>query len=177
MNKCWYAVLTRGGYEHQVATTLRQKIRERGLEEAFGEIMVPTTKGIEGVRGKQRTVERRLFPGYLLVQMALATETWHLVHYLPKVVRFVGESDTTPTPIPAEEVQAVMRQVETGMTAFRTKTFLTVGTKVKIVQGPFRDFTGTIEGVKHHRSRLRVTVHVFGQPITVELDFLQVEAL
>jgi len=177
MDKCWYAVRTRVGYERRVATVLQQKIRERGQGETFGEIIVPTEQVIDLAPGKKRPVQRCLFPGYLFVQMVLTQETWQLVHYTPKVVGFVGESDITPTPIPTEEVQEIIRRVEAGMTTPRLKTLLTIGEKVKVVEGPFRDFTGTIEAVKSERSRLRVTVSVFGRPISVELDFLQVEAI
>jgi transcriptional antiterminator NusG len=177
MDKCWYAVLTRVGYEHRVATALRQQSRAQGHEEAFGEIIVPTEQVIALGADKKRRVKRRLFPGYLFVQMVLTKETWHLVHYTPKVVGFVGESSTTPTPIPAAEVQTIVQRAEAGRTAPHPKTLLTVGARVKVIAGPFRDFTGTIEAVNLRCSRLRVTVRVFGRPIPVELDCLQVEAL
>lgn len=177
MDTCWYAVRTRVGYERRVATALRQKIREQGQRDAFGEIIVPTEQVIDLASGKKQPIQRCLFPGYLLVQMVLTQETWRLVYYTPKVVGFVGESDTTPTPIPIEEVQRIIQRVEAGVTILRPKTILTIGERVKVIEGPFRDFIGTIEAVKSERSRLRVTVSVFGRPISVELDFLQVEAI
>jgi transcription termination/antitermination protein NusG len=176
MDKQWYALRTHVGYEQRVKAALRQKIRERGQEDAFGEIVVPTEKVIDLVRGKKQTVERRLFPGYLLVEMAFNQETWHVVHSLPKVVGFIGESDTTPTPIPAQKVQEILQQVEAGMATPRPKTLFTIGERVKVVEGPFRDFTGTVEAVKPERARVRVAVSVFGRPTPIELDFLQVEA-
>lgn len=176
MEKQWYALRTHVGYEQRVKAALQQKIRERGQEDAFGETVVPTEKVIDLVRGKKQTVERRLFPGYLLVEMAFNHDTWHVVHSLPKVVGFVGESDTAPTPIPAQKVQEIRQQVEAGMAAPRPKTLFTIGEKVKVVEGPFRDFTGTVEAVKPERARVRVAVSVFGRPTPVELDFLQVEA-
>jgi transcriptional antiterminator NusG len=176
MNKQWYALRTHIGYEQRVKAALQQKIRERGQEDAFGAIMVPTEKVIDLVQGKKQTVERRLFPGYLLVELAFNNETWHLVHSIPKVVGFIGESATAPTPIPAQKVQEILRQVAAGMAAPRPKTLFTIGERVKVVEGPFRDFSGTVEAVKPERARVRVAVSVFGRPTPVELDFLQVEA-
>lgn len=176
MEKQWYALRTHVGYEQRVKAAVQQKVRERGQEAAFGEIVVPTEKVIDLVRGKKQTVERRLFPGYILVEMAFTNETWHLVHSLPKVVGFIGESDTAPTPIPAQKVQEILQQVAAGLAAPRPKTLFTLGERVKVVEGPFRDFTGTVEAVKPERARVRVAVSVFGRPTPVELDFLQVEA-
>jgi len=176
MEKRWYALQTYVGYEHRVKAALQQKIREHGREDTFGEVVVPTEKVIDLVRGKKQTVERRLFPGYVLVHMALNEDNWHLVHAVPKVVGFMGESDTVPTPIPEEKVQELLHRVEAGLAAPRPRTLFAVGEKVKVVDGPFRDFSGMVEAVKPERSRLRVTVSVFGRPTPVEFDFLQVEA-
>jgi transcriptional antiterminator NusG len=176
MDKRWYALQTYVGYEHRVKAALQQKIRECGQEAAFGEIIVPTEKVIDLVRGKKKEVERRLFPGYIFVELVFNQETWHLVHSIPKVVGFIGESDTAPAPISEEKVQEIRQQIATGMAAPRPKALFTAGEKVKVVDGPFRDFTGTVETVKPERSRVRVAVSVFGRPTPVELDFLQVEA-
>jgi transcriptional antiterminator NusG len=176
MEKQWYALRTHSGYEHRVKAALQQKVREHDQHDAFGEIIVPTETVIDFVRGKKQTVERRLFPGYLLVEMAFTEDAWHVVHSIPKVVGFLGESDIAPTPIPAQKIEEILQQIETGMAAPRPKTLFTVGEKVKVVEGPFRDFTGTIEAVKPERSRVRVAVGVFGRPTPIELDFLQVEA-
>ena len=176
MDKQWYVIRTHVGYEQRVKAALQQKVRERGQESAFGEIVVPTEKVIALVRGKKRAVERRLFPGYLLIEMVFNDDTWHLVHTLPKVVGFVGESDTAPTPLPVQKVQEILQQVEAGLATPRPKTLFTIGEKVKVVEGPFRDFSGTVEAVKPERARVRVAVSVFGRPTPVELDFLQVEA-
>ena len=176
MQKQWYALRTHVGYEHRIKTALQKKIYEHGQEAVFGEIVVPTEKVIDLVRGKKQTVERRLFPGYVFVEMVFSQAAWHLVHAVPKVVGFVGEADTAPTPIPTEKVQAVLKQVESGMAAPRPRQLFIVGERVKIVEGPLRDFIGTIESVKPERSLLRVAVSVFGRPTPVELDFLQVEA-
>jgi transcriptional antiterminator NusG len=176
MEKQWDALRTHVGSEQRVKTVLQQKIRGSGQEDRFGEVVVPTEKVIDLVRGKKQTVERRLFPGYLLVEMVFNHETWHLVHSLPKVVGFVGESDTVPTPLPAQQVQEILQQIAAGMAAPRPKTLLTVGEKVKVVEGPLRDFIGTVEAVKPERARVWVAVSVFGRSTPVELDFLQVEA-
>jgi transcriptional antiterminator NusG len=176
MEKQWYALRTYVGYEQRVKTALQHKVRERGQEEVFGQVIVPTEKVIDLVRGKKQTIERRLFPGYLLVEMVFNEATWHVVHSLPKVVGFVGESDAAPTPIPAQKVQEILHQVAAGMAAPRPKTLFTVGERIKVVDGPFRDFSGTVEAVKPERSRVRVAVSVFGRPTPVELDFIQVEA-
>ncbi len=176
MAKQWYAIRTHVGYEQRVKTALQQQVRERSQEDAFGEIIVPTEKVLDLVHGKRQTVERRLFPGYILVEMAFNKETWHLVHALPKVIGFIGESDTAPTPIPAVKVQEILQQVEAGMAAPRPKTLFTVGETVRVVEGPLRDFTGTVEAVRPERSRIRVAVSVFGRPTPVELDFIQVAA-
>jgi transcriptional antiterminator NusG len=176
MQKQWYAVRTHVGYEHRVKAALQKKVHEHGKEALFGEMVVPTEKVIDLVRGKKQTVERRLFPGYLFVEMVFNQETWHVAHAIPKVVGFVGEADTAPTPIPIEKIQEVLKQVEAGMAAPRPRQLFIVGERVKIVEGPLRDFTGTIESVKPERSRVRVAVSVFGRPTPVELDFLQVEA-
>lgn len=176
MEKQWYALRTHIGYEQRVKAALQQAVRARGQAEAFGEIIVPTEKVLDVVRGKKQTVERRLFPGYLLVEMVFNQETWHVVHSIPKVVGFIGASDTAPTPLPLHKVQEILQQVEAGMAAPRPQTLFAVGERVKVVEGPFRDFTGTVESVKPERARVRVAVSVFGRPTPVELDFLQVEA-
>ncbi|MCL6508682.1 MAG: transcription termination/antitermination protein NusG [Bryobacteraceae bacterium] len=176
MEKHWYTIQTYVGYEYRVKAALQQKIREQGLDEAFGEILVPTEKVIDMVRGKKQTVERRLFPGYLFVQMALNEDTWHLVHSVPKVIGFIGESDTAPAPVPEPEIDKIRARMEASAAAPRPRVSFTIGDKVKVVDGPFRDFVGTVEAVKPEHSRVRVAVSVFGRQTPVELDFQQVEA-
>ncbi len=176
MEKHWYALQTYVGFEKRVKVTLQQKARDLGLEDAFGEIIVATEKVIDLVRGKKQTIERRLFPGYVFVEMVLNDTTWHLVHSIPKVVSFIGESESVPTPLASEQMQQIKQRMESTMAAPRPRMVLTIGDKVKVVDGPFRDFTGVVEGVKPERSRVRVAVTVFGRSTPVELDFLQVEA-
>lgn len=176
MQQQWYAIRTHVGSEQRVATALQRKIREREQDHTFGEIIVPSEKVIDLVRGQRREVQRRLFPGYILVQMALNDTTWHVVHSVPKVVGFIGESDKAPTPVPEEAIALIRQQVAIGQATPRPKVRFTVGDRIKVVDGPFRDFNGIVETVKPERSRVRVAVSVFGRPTPVELDFVQVEA-
>lgn len=177
MEKQWYTIQTYVGYEHCVRAALQQKLRAQGLDEAFGEILVPSEKVVDVVRGKKQIIERRFFPGYLFVQMALNEDTRHLVHAIPKVVGFIGESDTdtTPTPIPETEIQKIRARMEASAATPRPRVTFAIGDKVKVVDGPFRDFVGTVETVKPEHARVRVAVSVFGRQTPVELDFQQVE--
>ncbi len=175
MEKHWYAIQTYNGYERRVKTALERKIRDRGMEESFGAIMVPQTKVIDLVRGKKKTVERRLYPGYLFAQVALNEESWHLVHSIPRLIGFVGQGDAAAI-IPDQEVEEIIRKVEAGTVAPQPRVLLEVGEAVKVVDGPFRDFSGTVQAVKGDRSRVSVAISVFGRPTPVELDFCQVEA-
>lgn len=174
MEKRWYAIYVRVGYEHQAKEALKRKIAESGRSDLFGEILAPTEKVIDRVRGKKQTVERRLFPGYILVEMLLNEESWHLLRSTPRLLGFVGGDG--PTPIPEEEVREIIHRIETGKAQPRPRLKLAVGEKVKIVDGPFRDFTGTVEAVNPERSRVRVAINVFGRPTPVDLDCVQVEA-
>jgi transcriptional antiterminator NusG len=175
MEKQWYVIRTHVGFERRVKAALERKIREACKEDLFGEIFVPTEKVIDLVRGKRRTVEQRLFPGYLLAQMAFNEETWRQVRSIPKVIGFVGRADT-PAVLPEEEVRKIVQRVEAGMASPRPKMLFVVGEKVKVVDGPFREFSGTVEAINPNRSRVRVALSVFGRPTPVELDFVQVEA-
>jgi transcriptional antiterminator NusG len=175
MKKNWFVIKTHVGFEHRVKTALERMIREKGCQSVFGEIFVPTEKVFELVRGHRKAVERRLFPGYLFAQMVLNEASWSLVRSTPKVIGFLGVGPL-PAVIPEEEVGKVIQQVEVGMAAPRSKTLFIVGEKVKVVDGPFRDFTGTVETVNPTRSRVRVALSVFGRPTPVDLDFIHVEA-
>lgn len=174
MEKRWYALQTYVGFERHVKAVLLQKIRHRPQGESFGEILVPTEKVIELVRGKKRTVERCLFPGYILAEVALNEESWHLVHSVPKVIGFVGKDDHS-TSLSNAEVQEIIDQMKAGMVS-RPKFSFSIGQLVKVIEGPFQEFTGIIQAVKPERSRARVAVSVFGWQTPVELDFHQLEA-
>jgi transcriptional antiterminator NusG len=176
MQKQWYAIRTHVGYEERVFTALQRKIRQRGQGAAFGEVIVPSEKDIDLVRSKKQEIERRMVPGYILVQMVLNPNTWHLVNSVPKVMGFIGESDTAPTPVPEDEITTIRQHVTVGHSTTRPDVRFTVGEPIKVVDGPFRDFNGIVETVRPERSRVRVAVSVFGRPTSVELDFVQVEA-
>jgi transcriptional antiterminator NusG len=175
MEKQWYVIQTYVGFERRVKTALDRRIRETNREDLFGEIFVPTEKVVDLVRGKRQTVERRLFPGYLFAQMAFNEEAWNQVRSIPKVIGFVGKA-TAPAVISDDEVRKIIRRTEAGMAAPRPKMLFVVGENVKVVDGPFREFTGTVEAVNPNRSRVRVALSVFGRPTPVDLDFIQVEA-
>jgi len=175
LQKHWYTLHAYPGYEHRVKTALTRKIRDKKMEHAFGDILVPTEKVMELVRGVKRIVERRMFPGYLLVQVTLTDEVWHLIRSIPKVIGLVGR-DKSPTALSDAEVQEILNRTEATAVKPRPKTVFGVGDKVKIVEGPFREFTGTVEEFNPERSRLKVALSVFGRPTPVVLDPMQVEA-
>lgn len=176
MQKQWYVIQTYVGFEHRVKTALERKLQETGKNNLFGEILLPTEKVIDRVRGKRQTIERRLFPGYLLAQIALNDESWKLLRSIPKVLGLLGQERNVPSVIPEEEVRKIVQQVEAGMAAPRPRVLFIVGENVRVVDGPFREFTGTVASINSNRSRVRVALSVFGRPTPVDLDFIQVEA-
>jgi transcriptional antiterminator NusG len=176
MEKQWYVIQTYVGFEHRVKTALERKIQTAGKNNLFGEIFVPTEKVMDLIRGKRQTVERRLFPGYVLAQIAFNEESWNLLRSIPKVIGLLGQGPDVPSVIPEEDIRKIVQQVETGMAAPRPRVLFVVGENVRVVDGPFRDFTGTVESINSNRSRVRVALSVFGRPTPVDLDFIQVEA-
>lgn len=176
MQKQWYVIQTYIGFEHRVKTALERKLQETGKNNLFGEILLPTEKVMDRVRGKRQTIERRLFPGYLLAQIALNDESWKLLRSIPKVLGLLGQERNVPSVIPEEDVRKIVQQVEAGMAAPRPRLLFIVGENVRVVDGPFRDFTGTVASINFKRSRVRVALSVFGRPTPVDLDFIQVEA-
>ncbi|HEY1232213.1 MAG TPA: transcription termination/antitermination protein NusG [Candidatus Binatia bacterium] len=175
MQKHWYAVCAFPGYEHRVKAALTRKISAEKMQDTFGDIVVPTEKIIELVRGEKRIVERRMFPGYLLVCVDLTAQAWHLIRSVPKVIGLVGR-DQTPTPLADTEVESILNRIGAAAVKPRPKTIFAVGDRVKIVDGPFREFTGTVEEFKPERSHLKVALSVFGRPTPVVIDPLHVEA-
>ncbi len=175
MEKGWYVIRTHVGYEQNAKAALLREIQRSEQDKAFGQILVPTEKISEVVRGKKRITERCLFSGYILAQLALDEVAWSLVRSIPKIVGFVGEKDP-PTQLSEAEIQDLLNRIETGMNEPRPKFSFSIGERIKVVDGPFRDFTGTVESLKPERSRARVTVSVFGRQTPVELDFYQLEA-
>ncbi len=173
----WYIVHTYSGFEDRVRQELINRIKAQGMEAQFGEIRVPKETVVEMKAGKRRNIERKFFPGYVLVQMAMADETWHLVRNTPKVTGFVGGSSKQPIPLMPEEVEAILHHTAESKEKPKPKYTYERGEKVKIVDGPFKEFTGDVEEINIERSTLRVLVTIFGRPTPVELEFVQVQKL
>ena len=173
--KRWYVVHAFSGFEKQVAEAMREYIRRAGLEEYFGEILVPTEDVVEMKGGQKRTSERKFFPGYVLVQMEMNDQSWHLVKSVPRVTGFIGGTSSKPTPISDKEADTIMQQVKVGAENPRPKFSFEPGELVRVVDGPFADFNGTVEDVNFEKSKLRVAVSIFGRFTPVELDFSQVD--
>jgi len=175
MSKRWYVVQVYSGMEKSVARALQDRIERAGMQEKFGRILVPTEEVVE-MKGGQRTISgRRFFPGYVLAELELDDETWHLVKNTSKVSGFVGGSGHRPTPISEKEVEKIMSQMQEGVEKPRPKILFEVGEMVRVKEGPFADFNGNVEEVNYEKSRLRVSVAIFGRATPVELEFGQVE--
>jgi len=175
MTMRWYVVHTYSGFEKAVVRSLKEHIRNAGMEEKFGEILVPTEEVVEMKSGQKRTSERKFFPGYVLVKMEMDDETWHLVKDVPKVSGFIGGSGSKPTPITDKEADAILRQVQEGVEKPRPKFSFMAGELVRVIDGPFQDFNGTVEDVNYEKNKLKVSVSIFGRQTPVELEFSQVE--
>ncbi len=171
----WYVVHAYSGFEKSVARNLIERIERAGMKDRFGEIMVPVEEVIEMKGGQKKTAERKFFPGYVLVQMEMDDDTWHLVKSTPKVTGFVGGTATKPAPISEKEVQSIMDQMREGVEKPRPKILFEVGETVRVIDGPFTDFNGNVEEVNYDKSKLRVSVMIFGRATPVELGFGQVE--
>ena len=174
-SKLWYVVHAYSGYEKKVANALHERIELHGMNDRFGQVLVPTEVVVEMRGGQKRRSERKFFPGYVLVQMDLSDDTWHLVKNTPWVMGFIGSKSDRPTPISDAEANAILQRVEEGLDKPRPKTLFEPGEMVRVVDGPFNDFNGVVEEVNYEKSRLRVSVLIFGRPTPVELDFGQVE--
>jgi len=175
MTMRWYVVQAYSGFEKSVQKSLKEHIKRAGMEDQFGEIMVPTEEVVEMKSGAKRTSERKFFPGYVLVKMEMTDESWHLVKNVPKVSGFIGGSGTKPTPITDKEAAAILHQVQEGVEKPRPKFTFSPGEMVRIKEGPFADFNGTVEDVNVEKSKLKVNVSIFGRQTPVELEFGQVE--
>jgi transcriptional antiterminator NusG len=177
MTKRWYVVHAFSGMEKSVSRAIQERIDRAGMQEQFGQILVPTEEVIE-VRGGQKALsERRFFPGYVLVEMEMNEQTWHLVKNTNKVTGFVGGTASKPTPISQAEVDKIMAQMQEGVEKPRPKVLFEVGEVVRVKEGPFTDFNGNVEEVNYDKNRLRVSVTIFGRSTPVELEFGQVEKL
>jgi transcriptional antiterminator NusG len=173
----WYVVHAYSNFENKVKLALEEKIELEGMQEYFGKILVPTEEVVEMRMGQQRKSERKFFPGYVLVQIELTDETWHLVRNIPRVLGFIGGTSDRPAPISDKEANAILNRVEEGVNKPRPKTIFEVGETVRITDGPFKDFNGNIEEVNYEKSRLKISVLIFGRSTSVELEFGQVEKL
>ncbi len=171
----WYVVHAYSQYENNVLRALKERITRAGLEEKFGDILVPTEEVVEIRDGQKRTTERKFYPGYVLVQMEMSEDTWHLVKSTPKVLGFIGGTPDKPAPISEKEAKAILSRVEEAVEKPKPKTLYEPGEAVRITEGPFADFSGVVEEVNYDKSRLRVAVLIFGRATPVELEFSQVQ--
>ena len=175
MAKRWYVVHAYSGFEKKVAAALKERVELNKMEDYFGEILVPTEEVVEMRAGQKRKSERKFFPGYVLVQMELNDNTWHLVKETPRVMGFIGGKADHPAPITEKEAQAILQRVDDSIEKPKPKTMFEPGEMVRVTDGPFNDFNGVVEEVNYDKSRLRVAVLIFGRSTPVELEFGQVE--
>ena len=171
----WYVVHAYSGYEKSVQRALKDRIERAGMQDKFGQILVPVEEVIEMKSGQKSISERKFFPGYVLVEMEMSDDTWHLVNDTDKVTGFVGGSAMKPTPISQKEVDNILQQIQEGVEKPRPKVLFEIGEAVRVKDGPFTDFHGNVEDVNYDKNKLRVSVSIFGRPTPVELDFNQVE--
>lgn len=175
MTKRWYVVHAYSGYEKQVMRALQERIDLSPFPEKFGEVIVPSEEVVEMRAGKKRRSERKFFPGYVLVEMELDDDTWHLVKETPRVMGFIGGKADQPAPLSDQEADAILQRVQTGSEQAQPKTVFEPGELVRVIDGPFNDFNGVVEEVNYEKNRLQVAVTIFGRSTPVELDFSQVE--
>ena len=175
MSKKWYVVHAYSGFEKSVQRALVDRIARQGMQDKFGQILVPVEEVVEMRAGQKSISERKFFPGYVLVEMEMDDQSWHLVKNTAKVTGFVGGTATKPTPISEKEVQNILNQIQEGVEKPRPKVLFEVGEAVRVKDGPFADFHGNVEDVNYDKSKLRVSVTIFGRSTPVELDFGQVE--
>jgi transcription termination/antitermination protein NusG len=174
-NKRWYIVHAYSGMEKAVERNLRERIDRAGMQDKFGRILVPTEEVVELKNGKKSVTERRIYPGYVLVEMEMADDTWHLVKHTNKVTGFIGGAKNRPAPISEAEVAKIVNQMQEGVDKPKPKVEWTVGELVRVKEGPFTDFNGAVEEVNYEKSKVKVSVTIFGRATGVELDFAQVE--
>jgi transcriptional antiterminator NusG len=175
MAKRWYVVHAYSGFEKSVQRALLERIERAGMQDMFGQILVPVEEVVEMKGGQKSISERKFFPGYVLAEMEMNDQTWHLIKSTPKVTGFVGGTAQKPTPITEKEVAALMRQIQDGVEKPKPKVLFEVGEAVRVKEGPFTDFHGMVEEVNYDKSKLRVSVLIFGRATPVELEFGQVE--
>ena len=175
MAKRWYVVHAYSGFEKQVKRSLEDRINRSDLKEFFGDVLVPTEEVVEMKGGQKRRSDRKFFPGYVLGEMEMTDDTWHLVKSVPKVMGFIGGTADRPAPITKREADAILNRVQEGVDKPRPKVLFEPGEMVRVTDGPFNDFNGVVEEVDYDKSRLKVAVLIFGRSTPVELEFHQVE--
>lgn len=175
MEKRWYVVHTYSGYEQKVKETLEESIKTNGLEKLFGEIIVPSEVVMERVKGQVKKSQRTVFPGYIIVNMVMNNDTWYLVRNTPKVTGFVGYDKMNPPPLPESEVQEIKSAIQEGKGKIKPKIRFDKGDTIKVTEGPFMNFTGTVEEIKPEKGKVKVLLNIFGRTTPVELDFIQIE--
>jgi transcriptional antiterminator NusG len=175
VSKRWYVVHVYSGFEKTVQRALGERILRNGMEDVFGRVLVPSEEVVELKAGQKSVSERKFFPGYVLVEMEMNDESWHLVKSIPKVTGFIGGSANKPTPISEKEAEKIMQQIQEGVEKPRPKVLFEPGEIVRVKDGPFTDFNGIVEYVNYEKNRLRVSVTIFGRATPVELEFGQIE--
>ena len=175
MSKRWYVVHAYSGFEKSVQRALVDRVNRSGMQDSFGQILVPVEEVVEMRAGQKTVTERKFFPGYVLVEMEMNDESWHLVKSTPKVTGFVGGTANKPAPISEKEVEKIMQQMQDGVDKPRPKVLWEIGEVVRVKEGPFTDFHGSVEDANYEKNKLRVSVTIFGRATPVELDFTQVE--
>lgn len=176
MSLKWYIVHVYSGYENKVKAALEERIATSSAEDMFGEVMVPTEQVVELVKGKRRESSRKFYPGYILVNMELTDETWHIVNNTAKVTGFLG-GRSKPSPLTDEEANQILNRMEAGKLKPQPKFFFEAGDEIRVIDGPFANFNGTVEEVNPEKGKIRVLVSIFGRSTPVELDFVQVTKL
>ena len=171
----WYVVHTYSGFENKVKLSLQERIELAGAQAYFSDILIPEEDVVELISGEKKTSKRKFFPGYILVRMEMNDENWHIVKNTPKVTGFVGGTANKPAPISDKEVEKIMQQMQEGVEKPRPKVLFEIGEVVRVKEGPFTDFHGSVEDANYEKNKLRVSVTIFGRATPVELDFAQVE--
>jgi len=171
----WYVIHAYSGFETSVKKVLESRIKTSEFQDSFGEVLIPTEEVVEMRDGQKRRSERKFFPGYVLIQMDMNDDTWHMVKQVPKVLGFIGGTSDKPAPITEAEANAILNRVEAGVDSPRPKVLFEVGEVVRVTDGPFNDFNGVVEEVNYEKSTMLVSVQIFGRPTPVELTFGQVE--
>lgn len=177
MSKRWYVVQAYSGFEKNVQKTLKERIVRENMEDYFGQILVPVEEVVDIKNGRKTISERKFYPGYVLVEMEMTDDSWHLVKSTPRVSGFIGGKANRPTPISQREVDAILQQVRSGVEKPKPKVEFEVGQQVRVNEGPFADFNGIVDEVNYERNKLRVSVQIFGRETPVELEFSQVEKI